>query len=237
MTEGTDHDPNGDDLVAAEYVLGVLPAEERQVAARRIALDPAFARLVESWEARLDPLAADYAAVEPPAAVRQALEARLFGAESPKEDGGHRLLHSLGFWRTIAVTAVLALAIVMGTPFLKSIDQPPAIQLAASLRADGSDVSYFAFYDHAAGQLTLSHIAGTHAAEQDFELWLIEGDNRPISLGVVPLVETTRLELRNRLRPLIGTDAVLAISLEPQGGSPTGQPTGPVVAAGGIKPI
>jgi anti-sigma-K factor RskA len=30
----------------------------------------------------------------------------------------------------------------------------------------------------------------------------------------------------------LGPDATLAVSLEPPGGSPTGQPTGPVIASG-----
>lgn len=236
MTEGTDHDANGDDLIAAEYVLGVLPAEERQAAARRIERDPVFAKLVESWEARLDPLAADYAEVEPPAAIREAVQDRLFAAES-KAGAGARLLESLGFWRTIAVTAVLLLAIVMGTPFLRTANQPPAIQLTASLKADDSEVSYFAFYDHTAGRLTLSHLSGEPEPGRDFELWLIAGDDAPISLGVLPTGNTTQLDLRRRLRSLIDVETVLAISLEPAGGSPSRQPTGPIVAAGDIRQL
>ena len=45
------------DLTAAEYVLGVLGAEERRRAEFRIASEPRFAAEVAYWEARLGPLA------------------------------------------------------------------------------------------------------------------------------------------------------------------------------------
>ena len=71
MTPGEDRAPDagGDDHVAAEYVLGVLPAEERQALARRIETDAGFARLVEAWEARLSPLNSGYDEVAPPTSV------------------------------------------------------------------------------------------------------------------------------------------------------------------------
>ncbi|TJX21097.1 MAG: anti-sigma factor, partial [Mesorhizobium sp.] len=49
MTLAEDNGPErgGDDLFAAEYVLGVLPAEERQIASRRIDSETEFARLVD----------------------------------------------------------------------------------------------------------------------------------------------------------------------------------------------
>ncbi|TIT10673.1 MAG: anti-sigma factor, partial [Mesorhizobium sp.] len=53
-------EPGSDDLFAAEYVLGVLDADEREIASRRIDADDAFARLVDAWEAHLSPMAAAY---------------------------------------------------------------------------------------------------------------------------------------------------------------------------------
>ncbi|TIW66389.1 MAG: anti-sigma factor, partial [Mesorhizobium sp.] len=55
MTLAEENGPErgGDDLFAAEYVLGVLAADERQIASRRIEADAAFARLVDRWEVHL----------------------------------------------------------------------------------------------------------------------------------------------------------------------------------------
>src|SRR6185312_2630954 len=69
MSESDDHTgvPD-DDLLAAEYVLGVLERADRAMAARRIERDRAFARLVADWETRLAPWAEQIAPVAPPAA-------------------------------------------------------------------------------------------------------------------------------------------------------------------------
>ena len=85
MTLAEDNGPErgGDDLLAAEYVLGVLAADEREIASRRIEADAAFARLVDAWEVRLSPMAAAYPEIEPPAAVKAALDRRLFTPPQP----------------------------------------------------------------------------------------------------------------------------------------------------------
>jgi anti-sigma-K factor RskA len=54
-------------LTAAEYVLGVLDADSRRVAERRLESDPAFAREVLFWESRFAPLAEALPPVTPPA--------------------------------------------------------------------------------------------------------------------------------------------------------------------------
>ena len=64
MSEITDHNAlPEDELLAAEYALGVLGASERAQIERRIAREHAFAGLVAAWEARLAPWAAEIAEV------------------------------------------------------------------------------------------------------------------------------------------------------------------------------
>lgn len=64
------------------------------------------------------------------------------------------------------------------------------------------------------------------APGRDLELWVLPvGAARPESLGVLP---ASGRVVATRLPP----GAQLLVSLEPRGGSPTGQPTGPVVSAG-----
>jgi anti-sigma-K factor RskA len=66
------------------------------------------------------------------------------------------------------------------------------------------------------------------------ELWLIlPGPNqRPHSLGLIQPGQPIRLTIPPDLAGQLTPDAALAVSLEPPGGSPTGQPTGPVIASG-----
>ena len=70
-----------------------------------------------------------------------------------------------------------------------------------------------------------------------FELWLIPvGETTPRSLArpsSQPIKLTIPPDLAGRLTP----DATLAVSLEPPGGSPTGAPTGPVIAAGKLASL
>jgi anti-sigma-K factor RskA len=236
-TEDHGPEPEGDDLVAAEYVLGVLSAGEREAAARRVETDAAFARLVTDWQKRLAALDAGYGEIEPPASVKAALDARLFQpAAAASAPSG--LFASLAFWRGMSIVALAAIVVLAALPFLREPPgEVPTERLVAALAAEGSEVSYLVVYDGASGEIALSRLAGEPGDGSDFELWVIEGDNPPASLGVVPEGETGRLAASPDLRQRIAGGVVFAISLEPDGGSPTGQPTGPVVAAGELRVI
>ena len=240
MTPVDDNGPEltGDDALAAEYVLGVLPADERQNVARRIDDDPAFARLVDSWEVRLSPMASAYEEVAPPQSVKAALERRIFG-QPPAAAAPGGLWESLAFWRGLTVAALAALLVVAAIPFLtpEPTDEGPAPRLVASLADDGTDVHYFVVYDAARNEVGLSHVSGERDSGRDFELWVIEGEDPPASLGVIPVGANVRLAVADALQRKVEAGAVFAISLEPEGGSPTGAPTGPVVAAGDLKTI
>jgi anti-sigma-K factor RskA len=238
MSIADDNGPErgSDDMIAAEYVLGVLPAEERQAAARRIDAEPDFARLVDAWEVRLSPMAEAYAEAEPPASVKAAIDRRLFAGESRTAESSS-WWSSLAFWRGLAVASLAAFALYAVVPYLAPQTEVPQNRLVASLAADGSDVRYLALYDPETGNVALSHVSGERAAGRDFELWMIEGNNPPVSMGLIPEGATTHIEIAPDAREKLGSGAVLAVSLEPAGGSPTGQPTGPVVAAGDLKNI
>lgn len=238
MTLAQDNGPErgGDDMLAAEYVLGVLPAEERQAAGRRADSETEFARLVDAWEARLAPLASAYPEIEPPASVKPAIDRRLFAAGSTAS-ARPGLWSSLAFWRGLAAVAVAALAIYVAVPYVNPPAEQEPVRLVASLAAEGSDVKYLAVYDAAHHEVGLSHVAGERASGRDFELWMIEGQKPPVSMGVIPSGSSVHIALSSEVQEKLSSGAVLAISLEPSGGSPTGQPTGPVVAAGDLKNI
>src|SRR3546814_4036926 len=72
------------------------------------------------------------------------------------------------------------------------------------------------------------------ATGHSMELWLIAQDRKPESLGLLKPQASTLITLnKTRLAP----EVTLAVSLEPTGGSPTGQPTGAVLYAGKIGKI
>ncbi|MHB2266592.1 anti-sigma factor [Aliihoeflea sp. PC F10.4] len=237
MTPTDQHEPElgGDEALAAEYVLGVLPASERQEVARRLEADAGFARLVDRWEAHFSPLGQAYEAVEAPASVKQAIDRRIFASATPAQQPS--LWGSLALWRGLAAACVVALAIMTVWAMQPPAEQPAAPRMVASLESDETDVRYLAFYDEAAGTIHLSHVAGSAAPDRDFELWVIEGNEPPASLGVIAAGDRFDIRPDDTLQAKLAAGAVLAVSLEPGGGSPTGQPTGPVVAAGDLRSI
>jgi anti-sigma-K factor RskA len=239
MTSVDNNEPErgSDDIIAAEYVLGVLPAAERTAATRRIDLEAAFARLVEQWEGYFSPLNVAYQAVEPPASVKVALDRRLFaiGGAAPSAPPQPSLWSSLALWRGLAAAAIAAFAIYIALPFINPPVSVPQTRLVASIAPADSDVSYLAVYDAAAGEVSLSRVSGDPGTG-DFELWMVEGQNAPVSMGVIPAGETARIAVTPETKAKLDKGVALAISLEPKGGSPNGAPT-KVVAAGGLTNI
>ncbi|MBL8577598.1 MAG: anti-sigma factor [Mesorhizobium sp.] len=237
-----DMDPAGgsDDIVAAEYVLGVQSGEERQMVAARIENEQAFARLVDGWDSYFAPLGAAYVEVTAPISVKSAVDRRLFAAETasvaPRESSSGPL-SSLVFWRGLAAAVLAALMVYIALPYLRSSAPSTGERLVASLVADGSGVSYLAFYDDRTNEVGLSRLTGEPSSGRDFELWVIQGQQPPLSLGVIPAGRTATLPVADPIRQKVVSGALFAISDEPAGGSTTGLPTGPVVAAGDLKPI
>lgn len=242
MTPVDNYEPEhgDDDLIAAEYVLGVLPAEQRRVVGMRIGSEPGFSHLVDKWEAHFAPMAAGYPMVEAPPSIKAALDRRLFPevALPPSPVARRRgLWSSLALWRGLTVAAVAALAVYVAVARVRVPAAPPDARFIASLAGDGNDVRYLAVYDARRSEVRLTHLAGERSAGHDFELWMIEGNNPPVSVGVIPAGATAHLKMSPEAQKNLGSGAVLAVSLEPTGGSPTGQPTGPIVATGDLKDI
>lgn len=199
------------DALAAEYVLGVLDLAERAAAEAQIKSDPEFAALVHRWEQRLAPLNDDIAPEPVPPAVWTRIDARLFPKAAPPVRKSWRL------WLAGAVTAGI---VVFGILTL----MPPTARgtVIASLGAAESTLIYEARHDGT--HLLVTRVAGSPAPEgQTHELWVIAPGAAPVSLGLLG-VDPLDVEYP---RPPAGW--VLAVSVEPAGGSPTGAPTGPVI--------
>ena len=225
------------DLLAAEYVLGVLGAEERRQAEFRLASEPGFAAEVASWEARLGGLAEGIPAVAPPAMVWEGIEARLSASLKPvTEHAG--IWQSLAFWRTFAIaSAALAAASMAGLVYLAQAPSQRA-PLLARLNAESGQASFVAAVSEGGDRVTIVPAALLSGGQQKaFELWLIPPGDKPHSLGLIDPSRPVRINVPKSLLPQVNSNAVLAVSLEPPGGSPTGQPTGPVIANGKLASL
>jgi anti-sigma-K factor RskA len=74
-------------------------------------------------------------------------------------------------------------------------------------------------------------------ADSVVQLWVIPADGRPRSLGVIAEARASDMPMPNPMMPYLVADAMLAVSIEPMGGSPKDVPTGPVVASGKLQKI
>ncbi len=199
-----------DDLLAAEYVMGLLDREERATIEARLRRDATLSLRVADWQERLSGLNDDYAEVAAPNLLAQ-IEARLFPTSLRRSRFGN-----LWAWGS-AATAALALVAYLALT-------PAAPSYTAILTADAGGLKYEATITE--DRLTLTRLSGTDAdTRHSYELWVIAGDNPPVSLGLIPGNATIT-------RPGLAAGQTLAITLEQSGGSPDGKPHGPIVAAG-----
>ncbi|HEY4199216.1 MAG TPA: anti-sigma factor [Devosiaceae bacterium] len=231
---------DGDQLLIAEYVLGLLDAAEHDRVAQRLANEPALAAELRLWQTRLSSLDTQFAEVSAPGAVLARIEARLFGGAHPSSASANGWWNSLSVWRTIAGVAAAVAVIAIGANLLRPAPLDPtefATRMVAALADQGTGVSFVALYDQRSGTVRLTALSGNAVPDRDYELWAIEGSNAPRSMGVVPVDAGKDVKLTPEILASFGAGTVLAVTLEPKGGSPTGNPTGPIVAKGAATAI
>jgi anti-sigma-K factor RskA len=208
--------------LAAEYALGTLRGRARARLQRWLRDDRELAAEVARWEARLAPLADAVAPVAPPARVWPKIEQRLTFTKS------FPLWKALGLIASGAAAALVAVALLLplqraGVPasYIAVLSDPKTSHPVLVATAERSE--------------TVLHVTtlepAIHVAGASLELWALPRGGQPKSLGLVAS-EKTALKLVAAADQSLGDVPALAVSLEPQGGSPTGQPTGPVLYTG-----
>jgi anti-sigma-K factor RskA len=226
MTDIGNHEAlSADELTAAEYALGVLAVAERDAAAQRVARDRAFAALVAAWEERFAPWAAEIPEVAPPPQVWERIAAQLSGAQRQRP----RFWQSLVFWRGFGIASALAAACLAVLLYLSAASQQSA--LVASIEGDGQRI-FVAVIDVRRAAIAVVPAAYRPDPTRVPELWLIPPGGKPLPLGVLPSDRPSQITIPATVADQARRDAGLAVSLEPPGGSPTGQPTGPVIGSG-----
>ncbi len=231
MSEAPDHS-HDDDVLAAEYAMHLLSPQDRRTFEARLKDDPGLRALVAAWQERLAPLADEVPPIAPPPAVKAALMDRLFKEEPAPAPGWWG---RLALWRALALASMAAAVVLAALLFVQQSAPGQPVMVAEVAAADDS-LRVLARYNAKDGVLQVSRVTGKAAAGRALELWLIVGQETPVSLGVLPAGKRGQLTVASNLRPLM-SDAILAISDEPPGGSPTGAPTGAVLAVGQINSV
>ena len=226
--------PTDPDVAAAELALGLLEGDERATALRRQLADPAFAREVQHWREHFAALFAGSQERVPPAAVADRIEAHL---DRPVTS----VAASPGFWRPLALTSSLAAAALVGvlvlrpTPTSLLVPPPQAQMIAAMALSDGKTAPLAAYYDPAKKMVRMPAPMPIPAG-RSAQLWEIKTGQRPVPLGLFHVVGNS-VVAEAKTTDEIPAGTTLAISFEPIGGSPTGAPTGPVVASGALSKV
>ena len=236
-------DPEDRSVAAAEYVLGTLDAAARTEVEALLPTDAALRAEVYAWQDRLLPLATRGPASEPDAGLwpriaeriarppPSALPSPVPAAQSTAPAVNDALWRSQRRWRATALlsmAATVALAAVL-------VLRPPETQVRyiTLLQAPETQRTGWVVEATSGERIRLVPIEAGAAvpADKSLQFWTKpQGADRPTSLGLVQ--PGTRLELPVERSPGLGEEQLFELTLEPQGGSPTGLPTGPILFVG-----
>ena len=224
------------DALAAEYVLGTLSREERLAAAVRRTTEKTLDDAIVAWERRLGPLGEVVAPVQPPAHLYNKIRAQIgLSAHVVSLKTRETVLARRGNrWRnaTAGMTALAAsLAGVVGWQDYQR--QQMQTQYVAVLQASAEKPGFILTVDTKTQMFVISAITAPKQAKKSYELWLVNDKMpKPKSLGVFSEGDMEVMPIEKAAEHDVMMNATYAVSLEPEGGSPTGAPTGPVLFSG-----
>jgi anti-sigma-K factor RskA len=205
------------DPLAAEYVLGTLRGSARRRFEKWRSTFPQLEERCRFWEESLLPLARDLRPIRPPARVWQGIRARLNLAGDTGSRPGWRRGPLLAIAASVLV--VVGLSVLL---YLRSIGPRPT-EIATIATPSGGQVWEVDVYRDRlvlhAGQLP------PHPTDHEYELWALPTGGKPVSLGLLPGSGSTQRSLTVAQQQALANATQVAVTLEPLGGSPTGQPT------------
>jgi anti-sigma-K factor RskA len=223
-------DPKMIDALAAEYVLGTLSGRARRRFERWRSKEWHVERRVQAWEERLSGLALRLSPMRPSPHVWSQIEKRIgpnAGARTAPPEK-----QRTASWQAIAASVALLAVMVGGFFMYRSVVLGPELQPLATLSAqNATEPAWSLSADDDLRHLRARAGAGASAqAGKSYELWALpDSGAAPVSLGLIPAVGEIDRELTDVQRAALRGASKVAVSLEPQGGSTTGAPTGPVL--------
>jgi anti-sigma-K factor RskA len=184
---------------------------------------------VEFWSVRLGALAETVPPADPPTLLWQKIQDRI-NAQRPKPRS-----RALRWWQALA--AVTSIATVALAILLTAVPYPPTFGPQVSVLKDEQSrtgwILTVAARTAGGAEIRVAVDGARPLPGKSFELWALPGAGAaPVSLGLLPPEGEATLPVSAQALPLLQRGAALAVSIEPSGGSPTGQPTGPVAYQG-----
>ena len=238
-------DPKTRDAIAAEYVLGTLIGAARRRFESLAASRSDWKLAANWWSTRLHLLADTVPAVMPNKQVWQKIEARLYGNKVVAPSWWRMLaLGSTGVTAALAILMITRAPEIVEVPVRVAVNVPVEVPVPATVAllagADSKPGWLLALGKNKAGQseIRVTTLSGLKlASDKSFELWALPPDkSAPVSLGLLPQQGNKQVLVSAKIAALL-VQSGLAVSLEPTGGSPTGQPTGAVLYQGKLTEI
>ena len=213
--------------LAADYAIGLMPPTARKRFEHLLQDDAPLRAELARWNTHLSQLTEPLLEQPVPDHVWQAIVARI-------EPQTLHVPARRPFWSWVRLSALacsLLIALTVGLLYNRDSVQYKATLLSGTAQPG---LSIEAHSDYLAVRpLELAAVDGGRS----LELWAIPVEGKPVSLGLIPRDGDGRIVLSQSQQQLIRIPVVLAVSLEPQGGSPTGQPTGPVLYQGPLAAL
>lgn len=227
--------------LSAEYALGTLRGSARLQFEKQMQQDPELAAEVARWQEAFAQLDNTLTPVPPPESVWKRIQLQLppkplpaastDAASSPAVSGRYINKAMLGWAIAACLAVVLLIPKLWENTALKSPAMTPVAVLANNDAATNAG-QWVVVADNRTQQLTVTPLhAAAVSADHSLQLWVIPAGGKPQSLGLLNNEASTQLAMSSTLS---AGGAIMAISLEPKGGSPTGQPTGAVLYSGKI---
>jgi anti-sigma-K factor RskA len=222
---------------SGEYVLGTLTGVERHAFEIELANDPQLQAEVADWERRLAPLAKMIAPQEPSSAVWAAIERKLDSEQRPPsvDAQGSNVVYlkrSLRVWRSLtAASGALAAALALFILADRWQGHEASQDYVAVVNRGGTLPALIVRVDTREGTVRVRSLTAEAAPDRSMELWYIGAGQTPKSLGTVENASHP-IAMPATFRSGDVDSAMIAVTMEPKGGSPTGAPTGPVVYSG-----
>lgn len=219
------------DAAAAEYVLGTLAAEDQAALTAALPRDRALQAAVHAWQDRLLALSARAAPVNPSASLWRRIDIALNALTSRTATPAVPWWQRLRLWQGLGAAA-LAASLLLSVLLLQRPEAPAGMRYVALLQSP-ADQSTGWVVELQGDRLRLVPTApgGTTPPGRSLQFWTkLEGAAAPTSLGLVQAGQALELPL-SRL-PGVGPQQLFEITLEPEGGSTIGRPTGPILYVG-----
>lgn len=229
------------DALAGEYVLGLLDGTECAAIERRLDTDRDFAASVERWRQHFFALDATATPLAPPADLWSRIETGLAGllqpasaaTSRPTMAGSSHLAewwNSLFVWRGAALAGALA-SVLLAVGLFGALDRARRQPLMVAVLLTEGNAAAAVVNTFADGRVEMLPLQSIDVpAGKALEIWTLwDRAVGPRSVGLIDRARSTPLRLDNL--PL-GNGQLFEITLEPASGSPTGRPTGPIIAKG-----